>query len=270
MHAHSVLQTRICTKRLKQSRRQLFGKAPESRVRAETMLQAALTESMFQEGKKSTRSASAGRFFIIALFIGLVCAILATQLPGTGSAGIKFIPTRLSPVNAAYVSTKTIATGTYREKAYYGNGVVGGPAIPQQGLEQAMSYYGSRRYDQFPSRYGDPRYQNYHYQDYYPGSHMSHRYQDHHYRPRGYGYGGYGYGDEMTFGSRGEPHLAAYRYRPGESEIFPMGRYGGGFRGGYNDMYGGGYYDRYRGGSYDRYGYHGRYGGHRGWQHEYR
>merc|ERR1712113_323169 len=130
---------------------------------AETMLQAAFTQSLFQEEKNRTRSASGGRFFIVALFIGFVCAILATQTPGTSSVGVKFIPTRPSPVNLAYLSTKTIATGTYREKAYYGNGVIGGPAIPQQGLEQAMSHYGSRRYDQFPSRYGDPRYQNYHY-----------------------------------------------------------------------------------------------------------
>merc|ERR1712151_1369112 len=156
----------------------------------------------------------------------------------------------------------------------------GGPAHPsntisQQSLERAMSHYGSSsRYEASTvkpySRIHDDHYTDYHGRD-YPASlrFQDYRYRRSDYHPRGR----YVHGDEVTFGPQGESHVASFRFRPGESEIFPMGRYGGGYsnryRGGYDDRYGGGYNNRYRGGYNDRYeggyydsyrgGYHGDY-----------
>jgi len=205
-------------------------------------MQDILTEPLFQEEKKSTRSASCGRFVLPALLIGLGSAFLVTQMPWTRSVGVKFISTRTSPLNMAFISSAR-GTGTL---SHYNDYV--GPAISQQGMDRAMdrsmSHYGTSRYGRVSPRYHDYRYRDY---SYYPGD----------YRRRGR----FGYGDEeLTFGSTGEPHVASYRFRPGESEIYPRGRYYGGdyynrYRGGYNDRYGGGYYDRYHGGSYGRYGY---------------
>merc|ERR1712048_539371 len=153
----------------------------------------------------------------------------------------------------------------------------GGPAHPsntitQQSLERAMSHYGSSsRYEASTvkpySRIHDYHYPDYHYRD-YPASvrFQDYRYRHSDYHPRGR----YVHGDEVTFGPQGESHVASFRFRSGESEIFPMGRYGGGYynryRGGYNDRYGGGYNDRYGGGYYDSYrgGYHGNYNSYRG------
>merc|ERR1712187_3446 len=95
--------------------------------------------------------------------------------------------------------------------------------------------------DYEPSRYG--------YNDY-----PAHRYHDYRYRT-GDRYSGYrsgrhfDYGDELTYGPKGEPHIASYRFAPGDSHIYPMGRYGGGhydrYGGGYNSRYGSGYHHSY-------------------------
>merc|ERR1712187_683140 len=65
--------------------------------------------------------------------------------------------------------------------------------------------------DYEPSRYG--------YNDY-----PAHRYHDYRYRT-GDRYSGYrsgrhfDYGDELTYGPKGEPHIASYRFAPGESHM---------------------------------------------------
>lgn len=116
-----------------------------------------------------------------------------------------------------------------------------GEIIHHNGFDTGMNYYGGSRYGHSP-RYHDPRYQDYPY-----GS--------------GGGYLDYGhhdaYGDQVAYGEHGDPHMAAYRYRPGRSLDFPVGSYGGGHygghRGGYNDWYGGDRYGGYMRDHNDRY-----------------
>merc|ERR1711937_1099055 len=93
--------------------------------------------------------------------------------------GIKFISTRTSPLNVAFLS-KIRSTGDTHRQFYSGYGNSLGPAIPVQDFDKAMSNYGvDRNYRYYPgmdyesSRYG--------YHDY-----GAHRYQDHRYS--GYGY----------------------------------------------------------------------------------
>merc|ERR1712048_301555 len=119
---------------------------------------------------------------------------------------------------------------------------------------------------------------SYRHQDYryHPGHYQDYRYQD--YRRRGH----FGHGDEITFGPQGEAHLASFRYRPGESDIWYGGRNYNRYRGVYGGAYGGGYYDRYRGGyggaygggyydRYPRYGYFGSMADDNNWRsHPYR
>merc|ERR1711920_918834 len=185
--------------------------------------------------------------------------------PLTHSVGNKFVSSRTYPLNMAWISP-TRGSGTVTQYDNYGGPSHPSSSIPQQTLERATWEYGSRYSASTVkpySRHSDYYYPDHHERD-YPAAlrFQDHRYRNSDFHPRAR----YVHGDELTFGSQGESHVASYRYRPGESEIFPMGRYGGDYynryRGGYNDRYGGGHYGGYRGGYHGyRGGYHDSYRG---------
>jgi hypothetical protein len=200
---------------------------------------------MIHAEEQSTRRPSYKKLGLIAVLIGLGSAILLKQMPWKSSMGIKFISTGTSPLNMAFLS-KIRSTGDTHRQFYSGYGNALGPAIPVQDFDKAMSNYGvDRNYRYYPGM------------DHYHDS-PAYRYQDQRYSGYGYGsgdrYSGYGYrsgrhyGDELTFSSKGEAHLASYRFAPG------------GYGGGHYDRYGGGHYDRYGGGYSGGYGYNDRYG----------
>merc|ERR1719230_1166560 len=215
------------------------------------MMQQGLTEPLFHEQNKITRSARCGFYKVLALSVCLSSALLATQMPSTRSVGVKFISSGTYPLNMAWISP-TRGSGTMTQYDNYGGPAHPSNTISQQSLERAMTHYGSSsRYEASTvkpySRIHDYHYPDYHYRD-YPTSlrFQDYRYRHSDYHPRGR----YVHEDEVTFGPQGESHVASFRFRPGESEIFPMGRYGGGYynryRGGYHDSYRGGYYNGYR------------------------